>query len=313
MIKYSKNKEMRGTKEMSKSNFSKNKTIISILIIIVLVFISIISYNYYQEKERQEMVDTYIAQIQKAEKEFLTTEKREEKINVLKLLLKDYEEYKETSDNIEKIHKEYDITISNIQKQFKDEYEKIIKDNTLEDIENINDKDKINTLKNNLINLLEIIKSEIDIVSTEGEVKKYEENINVLINSYDNRTKSIEEAEKKAEEERLAKEQAEKERLAKEQAEAKIKQEENKQNPNTNSSNQSNNNQNSNNSNSSSNSANSNKLSNCINWNDIVKHTWSTDPNTGEKIEGTDTYVDSKGNVYDVNGNFLYNLNDWGF
>lgn len=44
-----------------------------------------------------------------------------------------------------------------------------------------------------------------------------------------------------------------------------------------------------------------------------VEHTWDVDPETGEKIEGSDTYVTANGDVYDENGKFLYNLSEWGF
>lgn len=47
---------------------------------------------------------------------------------------------------------------------------------------------------------------------------------------------------------------------------------------------------------------------------DITKnykeHHWETDEN-GDKIEGTDIYIDWDGNVYDANGKFLFNLDEW--
>lgn len=172
-------------------------------------------------------------------------------------------------------------------------------------------------------------------VLDEKDLNECINSIDSLIKSYDARLNAIIEAEKKAEEERLAREEAERlakeevERIAKEQAEAKAKKAQEKQHQSSNSVG-SNSNSNhvdsgsSNNKNSSQNSGGSRSSgssggdqpskssdkssSSGGNWND---HTWGIDPNTGEKIEGTDTYVDDEGNVYDKNGNFLYNLLDW--
>lgn len=38
---------------------------------------------------------------------------------------------------------------------------------------------------------------------------------------------------------------------------------------------------------------------------------YDVNPGTGQKIEGSDTYSDSKGNVYDSNGDYKYNLGEW--
>lgn len=45
---------------------------------------------------------------------------------------------------------------------------------------------------------------------------------------------------------------------------------------------------------------------------EYIEHTWAVDDN-GNKIEGSDTYITKNGDVYDVNGNFMYNLGDFGF
>lgn len=48
------------------------------------------------------------------------------------------------------------------------------------------------------------------------------------------------------------------------------------------------------------------------NPNEYVQYSWDTNPETGEKIANSDTYVDKYGNVYDYQGYFLYNLSEWG-
>lgn len=57
----------------------------------------------------------------------------------------------------------------------------------------------------------------------------------------------------------------------------------------------------------------SKETSNNVEENKHLMHAgYSIDPETGEKIEGSDEYYDSEGNVYNENGEFLYNLNEWG-
>lgn len=48
------------------------------------------------------------------------------------------------------------------------------------------------------------------------------------------------------------------------------------------------------------------------NPNEYVQYSWDINPETGEKIANSDTYVDKYGNVYDYQGYFLYNLSEWG-
>lgn len=45
--------------------------------------------------------------------------------------------------------------------------------------------------------------------------------------------------------------------------------------------------------------------------NKYIHHSWSIDPDTGEKIEGSDSYMAADGKVYDSNGNFLYDNSEW--
>lgn len=44
---------------------------------------------------------------------------------------------------------------------------------------------------------------------------------------------------------------------------------------------------------------------------EYIYHSWEIDTETGEKIEGTDEYLDAQHRVYDINGNYLYDLNNW--
>lgn len=50
---------------------------------------------------------------------------------------------------------------------------------------------------------------------------------------------------------------------------------------------------------------------NSINNNKYIHHSWSLDPDTEEKIEGSDEYMTADGKVYDANGNFLHDNSEW--
>ena len=45
--------------------------------------------------------------------------------------------------------------------------------------------------------------------------------------------------------------------------------------------------------------------------NRYIQHSWDVNPDTGEKIEGSDSYLYSNGDVYDNSGDFRYNLYEW--
>lgn len=158
----------------------------------------------------------------------------------------------------------------------KAEYDTTIADNTIADIESTNDKSKISTSVTNLTTLLETIKS--DAICNEEDITAYETSINDLITTYNARISAIEEAEKKAAEE------------------AKNK----KTNGGTN-------NSGSTSSGSSSTTRDPSKFGGKSK--DQLRHEWLENPETGEKIPGSDQYINEyTGDVYDEDGNYLYNI-----
>lgn len=55
-----------------------------------------------------------------------------------------------------------------------------------------------------------------------------------------------------------------------------------------------------------------NNSNSSTNKNEYIYGSYLYNTETGEKIEGSEEYLDKYGNVYDEQGNFLYNLNEWG-
>jgi len=293
--------------------FENKKIMVSILTLISIVVISIafVMNKNYQNRQLLNEIASYSTK-------FENESDRNVKLSIFNDLVSNEAKY---SKNLKE---NYNETLLDMKNWFKDDYNNTINKNTINDLENSSDKEAINSHKTNLENLKNTMNNEK--VLDEKDLNECINSIDSLIKSYDARLNAIIEAEKKAEEERLAKEQAERlakeeaERIAKEQAEAKAKKAQEKQHQSSNSvgsnsnsnhvdSGSSNNRNSSQKSGGNQSSKSSGKSSSSGgNWND---HTWSIDPNTGEKIEGSDTYVDSEGNVYDKNGNFLYNLLDW--
>ena len=194
-----------------KNIISENKKKFAILLIAILLIISaIVGVFMYQKYQRQKELDTYTTQITTYHDSFSNTDDRSEKIEVLQNISKDFTSYNKTDTPLNEIIQQYNDEIGTMKSYFTSEYAKTISDNTLENIEEITDKERINTAKANLSALSEIITSETDTVCTEEEALTYTDSINTLITSYENRITAIEEQEKREAEEK-AKKEAEKE------------------------------------------------------------------------------------------------------
>lgn len=296
--------------------FENKKIMVSILTLISIAIISIafVMYKNYQNRQLLNEIASYSTK-------FENESDRNIKLSIFNDLVSNEAKY---SKNLKE---NYNETLLDMKNWFEDDYNNTINKNTINDLENSSDKEAINSHKTNLENLKNTMNNEK--VLDEKDLNECINSIDSLIKSYDARLNAIIEAEKKAEEERLAREEAERlakeevERIAKEQAEAKAKKAQEKQHQSSNSvgsnsnsnhvdSGSSNNRNSSQKSGGNQSSKSSGKSSSSgKNWNDGYQQSWDLDPDTGEKIEGTDTYIDSEGNIYDHNGNFLYNLNDW--
>lgn len=271
-----------------KKHLRDKKTIILIIISIMLLsVISIFGYRYYQQQEVQKKIDVLTLQFENKENDFNEEDTREDKILLLKSILEEHTDYEKSKDMIEEIDEKYSLVISNMQNKLKEEYDKILVDNTLKDIDKIDDKSQLENAKKSLNDLLSLIKAEENIVSIKSEVEKYDKDINSLIKSYDERLNEIDEAERKAAEE-----------------ETKKQQQNNYVGGSGNSGSNSNSGGSGNSSSNGGNSSSSNTGSSSGWKKPWFELHWDVDLNTGEKIPGTDRWYDPQtGNVYDLNGN----------
>lgn len=251
----------------------KTKIIIAITIILFIIatIAGVITYNNIQEEKTETAhIETINAHYAKFEKE----ETRTEKLNLLKTELKEFEEYKKSEEPNPEIIKSYEAKLKLMREYFTSDYEAQISKNTIKDIEKSEDKEAINNAKDSLEKLLKTIQSEKNTISSEIEIKEYEKKINALTKSYDTRITDIEEAEEKAAAEKKAAE------------ETKAKESQKKTSTTTATT-------------TASNSATSNNNSSdpgqytypYPNW---FEHYWNFDHETGEKIPGSDWWVDPR-------------------
>lgn len=190
-----------------KNIISENKKkFATILIVILLIIIAVIGVFIHQKYQRQKELDTYTAQIVEYNDSFSNTDDRNKKIEILQNISEDFTAYNKTDTPLDEIIRQYNDGIDTMKSYLISEYEKTISDNTLENLEEITDKESINTAKTNLSALSETITSETDTVCTEEEALAYTDSINTLIISYENRITAIEEQEKREAEEKAKKE-----------------------------------------------------------------------------------------------------------
>lgn len=286
-----------------KKIFENKKKVISIAIVAILALgvFGAYQYNSYKEAQRVKQIEICESKLTKDYEAFNKAETREDKLSKFKNIVKECKEYKNSENYFEEVSNDYDSKIKIMKKYFVNGYQEEIAKNTLKEIENIQDKAKFEEAVKALNEISEMIKSETGIVLEKDEAKKYQENIDDLIKTYNKRVEEIKEAEKKAEEE---KKKAEEERKAQETTAV------NNSSSSSYSGSYSNsyfgNSSSSQPSNSSSSNSGGNTSTPSQPWNYGYRRTegWDYDEN-GNKINIHVLWISPNGDIYDDNGNFL--------
>lgn len=286
-----------------KKIFENKKKVILIAIIAILALgaFGTYQYNSYKEEQRVKQIEICKSKLTKYYEAFNKAETREDKLSKFKNIVKECKEYKNSKNCLKEVSNDYDSKIKIMKKYFVNEYQTEITKNTLEEIENIQDKAKFEESVKALNEISEMIKSETGIVLKKDEAKKYQEDIDALIKTYNKRVEEIKEAEKKAEEE---KKKAEEERKAQETTAV------NNSSSSSYSGSYSNsyfgNSSSSQPSNSSSSNSGGNTSTPSQPWNYGYRRTegWDYDEN-GNKINIHVLWISPNGDIYDDNGNFI--------
>lgn len=286
-----------------KKIFENKKKVILIAIIAILALgaFGTYQYNSYKEEQRVKQIEICKSKLTKYYEAFNKAETREDKLSKFKNIVKECKEYKNSKNCLKEVSNDYDSKIKIMKKYFVNEYQTEITKNTLEEIENIQDKAKFEESVKALNEISEMIKSETGIVLKKDEAKKYQEDIDTLIKTYNKRVEEIKEAEKKAEEE---KKKAEEERKAQETTAVNNNSSSSYSGSYSNS--YSGNSASSQPSNNSSSNSGGNTSTPSNPWNYGYRRTegWDYDEN-GNKINIHVLWISPNGDIYDDNGNFL--------
>ena len=264
---------------------------IAVLLLIVVAIATVIIVFDVRKQNYIDDLNTKIADIYSS---FESAEGRADKYSILEDFISSAESYSKYDENKEN----HTAKVNDMKAALLAGYETELTKNTVTIYEETT-KEELNTLVTTLSSLKTEIETD-EITGTENVISK----IDTQIKIYKDKIAEIEAAEK-AEAERLKKEAEEKAKQEAEAAAAKKAAESKVQNTNNNSSS-------SNSSDNSSNSASNNSSSsNNSNFDSSgMTKSWDTTED-GTEIEGTTTYHDNNGNVYDENGNYLGNLNEW--
>lgn len=136
-----------------------------------------------------------IVSIQKMDKSF-KSEKREEKLDTLKKVLKSQSKYLKEENQDNNVLDQYKKTVTKMRKYFISDYEKSIKENTLENVESIQDKQQINEKKDNLNTLKTLVSEEYKFtLDSKKQYDSYMKSITEIATQYDDRIAVLEKEE----------------------------------------------------------------------------------------------------------------------
>lgn len=199
----------------------KKKCIIIIAVVcvaVVAVVGTVFGVRAYNDYTLQQQTEERIKSIDDTYADFLDETDRSKKLEKLSDFIKNKPS---TNDEIavevlNAVESKYSETLEKMQKYFTDDYDKIIKDNTIisDSLNKMNDKKKIQGCIDKLNSLEEIIDSEKEIVfnqNSQNNADSYLKKTDGLISSYSDRIQEIEKAEEqKAEEDKKAAEEKKK-------------------------------------------------------------------------------------------------------
>lgn len=196
----------------------KKKVIIIIAVVcvaIIAVVGTIFGVNAYNNYTIQQQTEQQVKSIDDTYSKFTKETDRAKKLVILSDFIKNKPS---TSDEIKvevlnSVEPKYNETLAKMQKFFTDDYDKTIKDNTIDSktLEKTNDKKKLQSCIDNLEALKKTIDFEKSNVFYKNDIGNYDKKPNELISSYNDRITAIEkaEAEAKAKKEAEAKKKAE--------------------------------------------------------------------------------------------------------
>ncbi len=183
--------------------------IISVIIVLIILLGGISGYFLYQRHIEDKIISEKTNEMNAIKDKFDSSTNRDSKLEVLKSTIQASNDYNESKKVFPEISDKYEALIMSMQKEFIGEYDNVIKENTIDNLNSVEDTDAINASTENLNILLTTIESEKEYtLSSDSEYNEYAKKISALTETYSTQIVAIEEK-RKAEEE--AKKQAEEE------------------------------------------------------------------------------------------------------
>ena len=162
---------------------------IAVVLPILLAVVSVVGFRIYEQQKMEREYNRYKAKLEELEEKFGEDTERSEKIEVLKTVINDAEEYKDTDKPDERIIQEYDITTKAMRAYFMKGYDAVIEENRYSSENPVHGAETYEEEIENLSDELKIIEEEKGIVATEEEVETYKEKIESSISKYEEMAK----------------------------------------------------------------------------------------------------------------------------
>ena len=165
----------------------KNKKILIAGITIILCLG--LGYFFIKQNNTKKEITAKTNQINQLAQDFEKKETREEKLKILQNFISTKDELLGNQNVSTKVLPIYNDQLTKMKTYFTNEYDQMLKDNTIENV-NESTKEDLTKAKDNLNKLLETLKS--DSILTEDEIKEnYSSKIESLVKSYEDKIKSL--------------------------------------------------------------------------------------------------------------------------
>lgn len=180
---------------------STKKVVIIICCVLAVALIAggtVVGVNVYNKNLKEQQIEQILSDIKGKYDTFVNESDRDKRIIIIKNLENDLTDYLKNNEPVEKIKEEYQSDLEQMKSYFVTYYEKVISDNTLNEVEKITDKTKLKACKDKLTTLLDKLNSEKDAVLSSEKFEELKTKIQNLIDKYSARIDAIEQAEKEA-------------------------------------------------------------------------------------------------------------------
>ena len=151
-------------------------------------------------QEENANIKNELTEISKEKKTFGKEEDTNKKLAILKKTVQNQDKYKKNVSTDKKAISEYKTTIQNMRDYFVSDYENRLKDNSIDDVNSIQDKAQLEDKKTQLNTLKEDLDKEFKYtLDSKDKYQEYSQKISDIVDRYDERISAIDEEQKQAE------------------------------------------------------------------------------------------------------------------